>query len=51
MPSLTKIIKAATEKLIGGQSAQTAGVEGALAGATPKPTEVAQQGKKTGGQA
>lgn len=50
MPSLTKIIKAAAGKLMGGQSASVAGAAGALAGAPPRPVQVAQQGKKDGGQ-
>ena len=50
MPSLTKIIRKATQKLTGGQSASVAGASGALAGGPQKPIEVAQQGKEEGGQ-
>jgi len=50
MSSITNIIRKAAGKLIRGQSAPEAAVAGAVAAAAPKPTQMAQQGKKTGGQ-
>ena len=50
MPSIANIIRKATQKLTGGQSASIAGAQGALSGAAPVATQVAQQGKKDGGQ-
>jgi len=51
MPSLTNIIRSAAGKLVGGQSAAVAAVAGASAAAPQMPTQVAQRGKKDGGQA
>jgi hypothetical protein len=50
MPSITAIIRKAAGKLVGGQGAAVAGAAGASAAAPPKPAQVAQQGKKEGGQ-
>jgi len=51
MPSLANIIRKAAGKLVGGQSAAAAAVAGAVAATPQKPTQVAQLGKKDGGQA
>jgi hypothetical protein len=50
MPSITNIIRKAAGKLIRGQTVAVAGAAGASAAVPPKPVQVAQQGKKEGGQ-